>query len=1418
VLVGNDPVWEENGLYKKSNDILNKILQKLDSRMQLYPARSLFESLNDDLTETQINNKRYNVTNAFIPEYAHTPYIPGTNLFAKGVADIRINVSTVGLSGVIDTPPCDENNEYCEMPIQNGGDLRAQWVEECISKTDKIIRYKKNWPFHFGNPNPSRNCQYWPESPTPAAGYREYQEPVPVLTAAEWLPGYQYTIPASSGTSITLVPIYETIQQNVEYLKFSSNHIEDIKFILKDDENSNTSGNYSFYDEGQFVDPALENGRDAILQATGTPYIFDTLEKIRVVNGGDYNNESILMLEEQYENTSSACILMANLLAENIQSLGYSNIASSNQDKNIPFFNNLVMKSCNEAGHIHQIGGWTGHSSWASAYSKTGLTQLLNNFNHQYAENQDSNIPSGYVNIAWIANPLSIPSDQEINQIKNWLNAGNKKIIITFGKNEQVINNVNYICEKLNIDSKPWYSVSESKFLRQTSGKIYEGNANPNGNIQKLDSNHISIAGCQNGYQWRGGNQSSRIQNPANISLQPMSYIGSDIEEDINTAIYCPIKPSLTKQVKKIIYYNEQIIEKYWETPVGWSISATGATAKFQVLPESGYRMFVEYVSEYANEKFKVMLSTNDVIGDPNFPNSKYPQSAYFYGTSLQIPNKASFNFKVPSGVNELEVKFAADELFNQIDNDGSLPKTVRILSISGCLLPIETAYSTISQQVIVGSGQLITPWYIPEQIVTIPDQFRPIKTDSAKYCVSTTQCSGKLIEDGPVIVAEEFENFSTFTNGQNRSRIVVISDSTIIQGKNPYYRSGTFSPNQEFIRSLYPDSPSVSNAGRNFEFVQKIVAPERGSPAKYFAVKGLDMLVDKFGLNGVAGNLSNYTDQENNFDPRTLSRPVDPISGEDIDDAIGYFGENIIPVYGVYPRFSGMIDGVVYTDAKINGGVPKLMQDKGKDYLDFDFYFANPSGYPGDLFGYSLDIYGDKLVVGTPFHAFDTERVLSWNDIKASGFLLKSAGQGGAGAAFYYERTGKGKNVISDVLPWEFKQKIKPDSINIGMDNASTNDIYAMMGTGVQLLDADFVLHNAIIGDQFGYDVAINSDFMTVGAPGHDFETVHEHIYSGSAAFIRKEFTYAFDIPLHKFYDMGSSGVRIDQYNNQSGVAVLNNGAVFTFEHRIQDWRTREKKWEFAEKLVAQGYNTRNQVELSGCENDFFGRSVSIDRARRGDGDYTMIAGSPNHNYPTSGTHLTGKLENAGAAYIYDAMLREQEPKIPSEENWIKAQIFGNNDPLNNLSIVVYQNKTGDQISYLVTGVVNTNKNGDIFLEASGFDPASKGFIAHRPYVEYVVGNSISGTPTNVSMPLFMVTDPVKNSGNMNLYIDGPDSSFVYNNMNLLLKAWNSGENSLNLNSIGTSGIYLNQSLTLFMESGIGLSQSDLNLRIRGK
>ena len=1457
VLVGNDPLYEENGLYKESNEIINKILAKLNSRMRITGARNQYESLPDCVSESDVADNKFNVVRCFQPAWAHGTHVIPFNLFAKGVGDIKIDLSNLDQNiyqSFIDNPifaPCEAYSNipegqkrfpYCEMPLINSGDLRAQWIEQCSNDAGSIITYAVNWPMQFTNAESfgknSATCvgypflgNYTPRIKKPA------EEPRPLLAAAEFVWPSSYTFPPTSGKILRLVERLVTWESGALYKEFDENHLSQTAFNIFEDENSQPSGNFEFFSINDFIDPDTVQDRDSLMQATGVPYGVPSNQQTRLVSSG-----SVLMLQENYAN--SQVILMASLLTESDQ-----NLRGGDLNYNIPFYGNIVANGqCSEPSIIHQLGGWTKRTSLSDAYSNSNIkTRVFEAFGHDLYENvvydDDQSIPQN-VDVVWVANPNGYAENVDVNRIKSWLNYGNKKLVITYSNDQQVATYVKNLCERVGIQSAPWFSESQGDFLTQGLGDKIISN--------ELNAQHPFIDGCQNGYLWiTNGTPSTEI-----VEIQSAEDTVSN--ESYPFHGFIPVKPN--GDYTKVIETDSFLYEDYWDNPNAWRLDSS-SRIQFATLPESGYRIFVDWISENLSDTEPLRMFGEQINLSPE---SEAGTRQLFFNettaelgrTTLGIVNRTSFDFKAFNEVTNIDFESGPKIVYDRLYS----PRTVRVLAVSGNLLPINE-FTRLNS----GSGiirEYVEEWVMdPPKTVFFPGGLRPIMTDSAKHCAGEkepwTNCPGKLVEDGPVVVAEEYENFSNFTNGSNKSRIVLVTDSSIVQGQCPHYiMNRPFIGNQRFMRSLYPPQPEIPNDGdspeksviskaaRRFNFVQKIVAPERGSPGKYYHFGNICKagLINLFGggdpeINGGIGgggvapcgvgvDAEDFTSDENNYDPSNLIRPLPPEDEEAMAASTQMFKDQQISKYRYYPRLSIQIDGNVYYDLNVDNEpfvdraytlIDSLI---GKDFLDFDFI---PSGFRGDLFGYSLAIHNNKLVIGTPFNGYvnpDNDPV-TWSGViyglPTSGNMVISE-NGGAGAVFYYERTGKGKNFVSETLPWEFKQKIKPDSINIGVDNPSTNDLLELMGTGVQGLDSDFVFNNGGIGDQFGYDVAIDADFVVVGAPGHDFETVHEHIYSGSAAFIRKEFTYAFDIPLHNFYDMGSSGVRIDQYANNSGVAVLNNGAVFTFEHRIQDWRTREKKWEFAEKIVAQGYNTRNQVHASGCENDFFGRSVSIDRARRGDGDYTMVVGAPNHDYPTSGNHITGTLENAGAAYIYDAMLREQEPKIPSSGGWIKATTFGYKPSgAPEVSLMVYQNVTGDSITYKISGIAWTTNNGTIFLEASGYDAAGIGFVAHRPYVESIVGELIERPPSG-NMPLYTDGSIALNS-NLNLYLDTENTAFVYNNMNLYTKSWNveqigSGNTPFSLVSAGNSGV--SEGMNLYVDSWY--QNQNLNLYLRGK
>ena len=67
-MVGNDPLWEEDGLYEDSNNIINKILENLGSRMRIHPAKNEEMSMQGCVSESDKLDNKYNITTSFRPK------------------------------------------------------------------------------------------------------------------------------------------------------------------------------------------------------------------------------------------------------------------------------------------------------------------------------------------------------------------------------------------------------------------------------------------------------------------------------------------------------------------------------------------------------------------------------------------------------------------------------------------------------------------------------------------------------------------------------------------------------------------------------------------------------------------------------------------------------------------------------------------------------------------------------------------------------------------------------------------------------------------------------------------------------------------------------------------------------------------------------------------------------------------------------------------------------------------------------------------------------------------------------------------------------------------------------------------------------------------------------------------------------
>jgi hypothetical protein len=702
-------------------------------------------------------------------------------------------------------------------------------------------------------------------------------------------------------------------------------------------------------------------------------------------------------------------------------------------------------------------------------------------------------------------------------------------------------------------------------------------------------------------------------------------------------------------------------------------------------------------------------------------------------------------------------------------------PKTTRLLSVSGVAIPVIGSTSFTLQQRISGLESYEIAPERPEEII-VTQRLMAISNDNSQYC-DTPECAvsfgNRMIADGPVIAAQEPEHFSTFMNGVARSRITLLSDSSLVQGQcmgDEFFRSSAESV--AFIRSLYPETSFPdTNFGRQYTVMTKILSPERGSPQKYLSALLNSGICSRFGGSGIPLLLSSFEDKESRYDPKFVIRPKNPWPEDATDQQIEQIKRQYISQFsndqinnGGTAMFSGVIDGKLYRDATRMGGIPEILKDKGYDYLDFDMF---PSGYPGDLFGHSIGLYKEKLIVGSPFNAFKDNVLSSWNEIiSENGSGLTLGYDGGAGSVYIFERNMNGSGLHDTQTPWQFTQKLRPSTINIS--------------------------------DQFGYDLDIDGDIIVVGSPSHEYGNLE---INGSGAFVRRSFNDEFNIPSRNVIDLGSSGI--------SG--IYDRGALFTFENKITDWTTKKQEWTYVEKIVAKD----SAIKIR----DHFGRSVYIDKSNRSDSDYVIAAGSENHDYSSVNDN---PLSNAGAAYTNDIVLRNQAPVQQSPNAYIDAKFFGERDP-NGLPFVrlVFSNSSGVSQSHVASGLIYSNSQGEIFVEASGQDPVRRGFIEHRPYIESVDGLYYYGFPNSGNMPLF-IEGKRDVQQNLNIFTNVDDTSNVYNTLGLYNTAIIDFASDLpsgmmlyvhtpEPTSISESGLCLSV-------SGIGINTDTLNLRIRGK
>jgi len=646
VLVGNDPVWEDDGKYAESNEIINKILGKLDSRMRLHPARSEYESLPDCM-----DSGRPNTLPSFFPAQGRGTAVQPQTMFAKGVADIKIHLPT-GWPG--SWSPCDKLNYKCELPLIHNGDLRAQWNSECatsVPKCDVEVKYKTNWPWEFATaPNPCEDC-----SPNLQAKIGPNEEPKPLVVAAEYMPPVTIVYPAWDEVRSKPVWCRRWVEHSSTRWNFSEKHIEEVAFSWSEDNRI-----YKSLDEARYFNPSPDEDRDAVLQAEAKSKDNDPPVK----DSYTVLPESTMVAEEAWgNNNTSKVVMVAAVTTESEDMLSDRLGLYGGADWNISFYINLIMKGCTgetvEPGWVKQLGGFTKRTSFRDAYPKSCLgaytdsngasslglfgsdfygCKLEENYDLADLVTHNSNIDQTW-NTCWIANSRGLPTEAELKKLTDWLDSGNKTLVITYAnemicdrtlegefgctdcsdvdedcspseilgkiapsqRNARVAHN---LCQMLNLKMHPAYLNGAEKYAE------YRWNVKPVADAkQKQNEELTTINGCGNLLD----HVDRVIVDKDDIPLkQGCNFIqidrGCRMHEmadgtEMSGPMHGENQTCLEWAAKNVVWYLPKVRDEiYRAASPYWQMKPGIAEMDVDVLPHSGYRLFYSWVSEAPNE------------------------------------------------------------------------------------------------------------------------------------------------------------------------------------------------------------------------------------------------------------------------------------------------------------------------------------------------------------------------------------------------------------------------------------------------------------------------------------------------------------------------------------------------------------------------------------------------------------------------------------------------------------------------------------------------------------------------------------------------------------------------------------------------------------------------------------------------
>jgi hypothetical protein len=309
--------------------------------------------------------------------------------------------------------------------------------------------------------------------------------------------------------------------------------------------------------------------------------------------------------------------------------------------------------------------------------------------------------------------------------------------------------------------------------------------------------------------------------------------------------------------------------------------------------------------------------------------------------------------------------------------------------------------------------------------------------------------------------------------------------------------------------------------------------------------------------------------------------------------------------------------------------------------------YLKASNAEAGDIFGYSVAISGDTLVVGA-----------NQEDSAAAGSEADNTASG-AGAVYVFARTGsswsqqaylKASNIgVSDIFGSSVA--IDGDTLVVGaygedssaaggeVDNSATDAgaVYVFTRTGSNWSKQAYLkASNAETNDFFGSSVAIDGNTLVVGADREDSsvagdEADNNATQAGAAyVFTRTGGTWSQQAYLKASnaddFDLFGYSVAIDgdtlvvgAYGESSTAAggetdnsALDTGAVYVFTRNGSSWSQ-------------QAYLKASNADAA----DYFGFSVAIDGG-------TLVVGAYLEDSSAAGGEANNTASNAGAAYVF--------------------------------------------------------------------------------------------------------------------------------------------------------------------------------------